>query len=70
MKYDYEQKTIKLAEFKLCKFKNGQCSAKEDLILCLEKDKDPAKKILYFIMRNEATKINVFEGLLFPKTQL
>lgn len=70
MKYEYEQRTDKVGEFKLIKFKNGQSLAKEGLVLHLERSKDLASQILYFIVRNQATKINIFEGILLPNTKL
>ena len=70
MKYDYEEKTEKLGEFKLIKFKNGQSAVKEGLVLSIEKDKKTVSQLLYFILRNEMTKVSVFEGFLLPKTQL
>lgn len=70
MKYNYEETIVKVAEFRLAKFKNGQSLVKENVSLCLGKDKDPANKFLYFMIRNEEIKINVFEGVLYPKTRL
>ena len=52
MKYVYEEKTEKLGEFRLIKFKNGQSPVKEGLILSIEKDKQIASQLLYFILRN------------------
>ena len=52
MKYVYEERTEKLAEFRLVKFKNGQSPVKEGLVLSIEKDKQNSGQLLYFILRN------------------
>ena len=70
MKYDYEQRTIKMGEFKLVKFKNGVSPARENLVLSLEKSKDGANQPLYFILRNEVTKIKVYEAFFLNNTQM
>lgn len=52
MKFDYQEQTMKIAEFKLVKFKNGQNATKEGVILSLEKDKENPTTPIFFILRN------------------
>ena len=59
-----------MGEFKLVKFKNGVNPARENLVLSLEKSKDGANQPLYFILRNEATKIKVYEAFFLNNTQM
>jgi hypothetical protein len=71
MKYKYETLTQKLGEFRLPRFKSGQNNTKEGMMLSLEKDLiNPSNKTLYFILRNEATKVAVYEAYLLPRTKL
>lgn len=53
MKYDYEEQTEKIAEFRIVRFKNGNSGAKEGAVLSLEKEKkEVPNKPFYFVLRN------------------
>ena len=70
MKYNYESHTDKVAEFRLAKFKNGQSTTKERVLLSLEKQKGKQNSAFYFIVRNEATLLSIFEGFTVPGTKV
>lgn len=69
MKYDYEQRTVKLGEFKLARFKSGQNATKEGALLSLEREKNNSNSAVYFILRSEITKVAVYEAFLLSKTE-
>ena len=71
MKFDYEEQTEKIAEFRLTRFKNGISGAKEGAVLSLEKErKEIPNKPFFLILRSEATKVSLYQALCPPKTKL
>jgi len=70
MKYTYESSTEKIAEFRIVKFKNGQSTTKEKVLLSLEKDKNKNNDVFYFIIRNEVTLVSIYDGFTVPKTKV
>jgi len=70
MKYTYESRTEKIAEFRIIKFKNGQSTTKEKVLLSLEKDKNKKNEVFYFIIRNEVTLVSIYDGFTVPKTKV
>lgn len=63
MKYEYKSELEKLGEFSLRKFKNGVSAAKEEIYATLERIPDK-KGVLYLFIRNNSTKILVYQGIL------
>lgn len=66
MKYTYEERTIKVAEFHVAKFKHGSSNTKSGLLISLEKEKENNMGLLQLIARTDATKIVVYQGWI-PK---
>lgn len=64
MKYAYEERTVKIAEFKVAKFKHGSSTTKTNLIVSLEREKQKTLGLLQLIARTDATKIVLYQGWL------
>jgi hypothetical protein len=54
---------IKLKDWKVSKFRNGTSPSKENVIVYLEKHASQ-NNIIYFIVRNDSTKIIIYEALI------